>query len=668
MYNKVEEILPDAMTYVQVLNKFVSDGDLMMVNQLIMIGEFVAFDDEHGNKRMLEWIKNFVCDLKVANQLLVPKVIEAKKLFGNEEDNDLVKDLERRISEIEIKTENLLLPMHRKITRSAEDLVENVLKLSWKIYQREPMNLFMYVMDIIEDLRQPYDSNMDSEMKLDKLKKEKEAIKKEIFEQGELEEELKKKKEKERKKRREIDQEIDSIAERISGLEKNLFEILGSEKAIYLRVIKMCQFLIKYCDFQPSNFLRIVEDYIKPSFEKKEYSEVVFESLTSMGILTINHNDYFPNFIDLFIKNLIKSKENFPEVDFKELEMTSLAIVFDSVLKNAVANDTARNEQLSEVLFESISSFLFCNSLTAKIITFVGALKLIWAQRIDNPEFILSKLILVLFLSYKFKDNEEEEFSYKIKELFQNFLFLYMRSSKSNVNTFLKAIQLLLFNLIYSKPTVKDSLIKSKLFEITAEYLYQMLSVVVDEEIPFLTRNKINFKSFKFVIFMVLYVESQFKSGKLSQNNYKGIVKRLEEVCSTINWGERYKTFPNDIKGKVCFYLYLINKSESGMVSQLIFGEGLVEKTGNLVNQSFVEIENVQLDFKTIEFEYTANLLRKREKYDAVFVDFIKFFEKIDTEKKQVNSGRKIKSVPSGSPKTKEFSSRDKSNRNKKSY
>lgn len=58
---------------------------------------------------------------------------------------------------------------------------------------------------------------------------------------------LKEQKNEDKRRRLEFEKRIKAAQGEIDELDKDLFEIIRQEKQIYLRILKLCEFLIKYC-------------------------------------------------------------------------------------------------------------------------------------------------------------------------------------------------------------------------------------------------------------------------------------------------------------------------------------------------------------------------------------------------------------------------------------
>lgn len=79
------------------------------------------------------------------------------------------------------------------------------------------------------------------------MKKKKTAVLDKIKEKLSILQNLREQKNEDRKKRIEFDKKIKIEEDAIEDLDKELLEVIREEKQIFLRILKLCEFLIKYC-------------------------------------------------------------------------------------------------------------------------------------------------------------------------------------------------------------------------------------------------------------------------------------------------------------------------------------------------------------------------------------------------------------------------------------
>jgi len=69
---------------------------------------------------------------------------------------------------------------------------------------------------------------------------------------------LKEQRNEDKRRRLEFEKRIKAEQEEIDELDKELFEIIRQEKQIYLRILKLCEFLIKYCKTSTNGILFVI--------------------------------------------------------------------------------------------------------------------------------------------------------------------------------------------------------------------------------------------------------------------------------------------------------------------------------------------------------------------------------------------------------------------------
>ncbi len=69
---------------------------------------------------------------------------------------------------------------------------------------------------------------------------------------------LKEQRNDDKRRRLEFEKRIKAEQEEIDELDKELFEIIRQEKQIYLRILKLCEFLIKYCKTSTNGILFVI--------------------------------------------------------------------------------------------------------------------------------------------------------------------------------------------------------------------------------------------------------------------------------------------------------------------------------------------------------------------------------------------------------------------------
>ena len=219
--------------------------------------------------------------------------------------------------------ENNYLPFSRRIIFSMEDLIDHALKILFKIYYNVTKEFYLFIMEIVYELKELYESN-NIQDSINKLISE---IKDKVTEIQALD--LKKNKD---KNRIAIDNEIIKKQKDLDMLDDNLINLTKEEKTIINRILKLCEFILMNTKLPVNLFTGMINDFIFPALQKKEYPEVMRMGYTSMGVLAINHFSDYKNFLKLFFEHIEK-----PEIGtFHEFDRIALTVIFDSILQNNI--------------------------------------------------------------------------------------------------------------------------------------------------------------------------------------------------------------------------------------------------------------------------------------------------------------------------------------------
>jgi hypothetical protein len=222
---------------------------------------------------------------------------------------------------------------------SLEDLIDFALKVLLNIFENHHNQLFTSVMKLITELKERLDGGEeDSESMAVRKNKIVEEIKSKLIEV----ESLKEQKNEEKKKRLEFDKKIKNIEGGIDELDRELADLVREEKQVFLRILKLCEFLIKYCKITNNGIKKvnieisgIMNSILIPCIQKKDFPEVMRQSYLVMGVCSINYAESF-NYLQLFFSNIEKNiNEN--AIDFKDFDMTSLFVIFDAILHNDIS-------------------------------------------------------------------------------------------------------------------------------------------------------------------------------------------------------------------------------------------------------------------------------------------------------------------------------------------
>lgn len=563
------EMIPDSKTFSKIMNYFYKkEPNILILHQLFLIGLRLVYEDEIGNREMSSFIKLFVSDIDLHRVKLTD--LSFRKLhFENlntmytqpEELNE--NDNQAYTEQLLIKNsvENMLLPYSRRIVLNMEDLVDYALKILLKINANQHTQLFTSIMELIQEINEPLESDPDSD-NLSTLKGEQRALIEKIKEKMAFIGELEQKKKRDKSSRIEIDRKLLKEQEEMEKLEDDLFSVSEKEKHILLKKLKLCEFLIKYCKVNVGVFEQMVNDIILTSIQRKEYPEVMRISFNSMGLLAINHfNSNYKNYLKLFFDQ-IEKRPNHAEDSFREFEKTSLNIIFDSILCNNLNDFFTIPSAIDEKIDLIIKKYLYHPDNNAKVIAFTGLCKLLIANRITKPELILSRLLIILHntLDTDMSTNrKDEDYNIKIFEVMQNFLYAYCVSNKNNIKSIINALLIALTSKMisdsignYEKSVVND------FCDIKYDFVKQLISLVNEFSMGRGSVKKIVFKIFKYMYFLFGYT-----CGDVEKN-----IENNEEI-KTAKFTVKYKNKQNlrtNLKKffeKTKFDLFLLNEANS---------------------------------------------------------------------------------------------------------
>jgi hypothetical protein len=263
----------------------------------------------------------------------------------------------------------------------------------------------------------------------------------------------------------------------------------------------------------------MVTNIILPALSRKDFPEACKLGFNEMGLLAITcFNSNYKNFLKLFFDQIEK---NNPE--FLEFEMMSLLVIFDSILQNNINNTdgaffTGTIEERIEFI---INKYLYHNEPSPRLVAFTGLCKLLIANRIGKPEYVLSRLITVLYKSFDFTERRDEDYHTKIFEIMQNFLYTYCYTNKSHIKTVIKAVMIILTSHMMVDGNYFDRTLASTFVETRVEFLNQLLMVVHDFASGTSSMKKIVFKIFKYLFFFYNYASGDIQKAVRNDEDYK---------------------------------------------------------------------------------------------------------------------------------------------------
>ena len=177
-----------------------------------------------------------------------------------------------------------------------------------------------------------------------------------------------------------------------------------------------------------------------------------------------------------------------------------------------------------------IKKFLYHNDYLPRLITFIGLAKLLIADKLETPQYFLSRLIVQLFVSYEVIDKHSEEYHTKLYEIFQNFIFYYSRNV-NNIKFIMESVIIVLTTrflepVLIAGPNNKQ-IVDTVLYNYCStkmEHLISFINILNSFNSNFQEDNKFFiFKIFKYIAFFLLYINID---ENMMENN-KGVIKNL---------------------------------------------------------------------------------------------------------------------------------------------
>ncbi len=253
----------------------------------------------------------------------------------------------------------------------------------------------------------------------------------------------------------------------------------------------------------------MVTTIILPTLSRKDFPEVFKMSFNAMGLLSINFfNSNYKNFLRLFYDQIEKNSQ-----EFTEFEMLSLFIIFDSILQNNMVEAGMVVGQIDEKIELIIKKYLYHKNVVPRVIAFTGLCKLLIAGRIGKPEFVLARLIVVLYKSMDSVERASEDFSLKIFEIMQSFLYAYFYGRKGNTNNMIKAIMIILTAQLVGDLNPLEKSVSTDFYEIKTDFINQFIMIVNDFASGQINIKKILFKIFKYIFFIYKYGSGDFEKA-----------------------------------------------------------------------------------------------------------------------------------------------------------
>ena len=652
--NDIIDLLPDGTTFSKILIHFyISSPNIYILHQLLLISLYMAFQDEIGNREIVEFIKKLIGDVtlsgKKVNDFHFRKISFDNFLDKNddinEDDfnyNDITEDKRN-----EMLVNNYLLPIERKIIFSMEDLIDLALLIMKMIYQGKDNQLFTIIMEVINELKDNLDSESEGSLKY-KQREIYEKMKEKVNIVDLLEEKLKK----ENEDRIEIQKKLKNENEQIDNLEDELLSLTTIERNTLYRISLLCKFTINYCNLPQNAFENMVKDLIVPGLKKNNFPEVVHISLENTGLMAINHFDSaYKNFMKIFFDNLEKDDGS----DFKQKERISLVIVLDSILHNNVLMIPPEilNGSIEDKVQMLIDKYLYNENFNARVLVFIGLCKLILENKMTKHEFILSRLFVCLYKSFRIIDKKSLNYNIKIYEIMNNFMYFYSLSGKDNIKSIIKAINIILTSHFYfSNELSYDKNILCDYADTKFDFLNQFLFIIYQN-----AQNKLKdidymdliFKIFKYIFFMYKYArEEEITSPKKIDNNEEIIEKKIEISINLIKLlKNKIRTFFEKTEYDIGLYNHFKDKDKFGKFFAYINCLSklkIINQFSPYLNDQYIEIQNnnFKIDIKGTEYDYSTEqkqnelneyIMKQQRKYYSLIEEYHDYCLQLKTNK-----------------------------------
>jgi hypothetical protein len=302
------------------------------------------------------------------------------------------------------------------------------------------------------------------------------------------------------------------------------------------------------------------------------------------------------------------------------------------------------------------------------LIIFIGISKFLIGDKIEFPEFYLSRLIVQLFDSYEIIDRHSEEYHTKLYEIFMNFI-IYFSNNSSNIKIIMEATAIILTTKLLD-PVLNGSgpgnnqLVDTVLYNYLntkLEHLVSFINIVYNISSKTHDSKKFYiFKIFKYITFFLIYISLEdnitemtkpiIKNLHFNRNNIIGIVKKFFEKSKLDKFlnekiPENYRTKYN----KFLFELnkrQLLNKISDSFCIYLDDKEheenSKLEEECNNLNTYFEN--NIGKYFKRIESYYNFLLELKEERINIIYEE-PSYISDVEMQNSNIKKERSIPST-----------------------
>ena len=529
--NDVLDLLPDETTFCKIMTNFyLTNPNIYILHQLLIVSQYIPYQDELGNREFIEFIHSFISDITLVNKKITDFQFKRKLSFNqdqNEEDDDI--DIDKNYleeytedKETEITINNFLLNTNRKIICSMEDLVEYALNILKRIYRGKQNELFREIMSIVSELKDTVEDrnnegtsqnpqSQNSEYKTIKQREsellEKTKEKFNVIEQ--IEDDIKRGK----GNRIELQMQLNNENKLLEEMDNQMQTLTKMEESTLYRINILCKFVINNCNKLPfAQFSNMVQQLIVPSLKRTTFPRVVQSALENTGILAIIHyNTVFKNFLKLFFDNVQRDDTN----KFSGVTRISLAILLDSCLINNLLElpESVIGGQVVEKIDMIVDKYLYNKNYDARVLAFMGICKMLLANKFNPPEYLLSRLFVCLYRSYQITDKESEDYNIKISEIMNNFMYFYSIEGENHIRAIIHAIEIILTSQLYFQNEFGyDKNLLGHYAGTKYDFLNKFLYIIfqnAQKKLKNANYIRLIFRIFKYVYFLFKYVKEE---------------------------------------------------------------------------------------------------------------------------------------------------------------
>ena len=529
--NDVLDLLPDETTFCKIMTNFyITNPNIYILHQLLIVSQYIPYQDEVGNREFIEFIHSFISDISLVNKKITDFQFKRKLSFDQEKDEDDDIDIDKvnyleeytEDKETEITINNFLLNSNRKIICSMEDLVEYALNILKRIYRGKQNELFREIMSIVSELKDTVEDrpnegasqniqSQNSEYKTIKQKEsellEKTKEKFNVIEQ--IEDDIKRGK----GNRIELQMQLNNENKLLEEMDNQMQLLTKMEESTLYRINILCKFVINNCNKLPfAQFSNMVQQLIVPSLKRTTFPRVVQSALENTGILAIIHyNTVFKNFLKLFFDNVQRDDTT----KFSGVTRISLAILLDSCLINNLLElpENVIGGQVVEKIDMIVDKYLYNKNYDARVLAFMGICKMLLANKFNPPEYLLSRLFVCLYRSYQITDKESEDYNIKISEIMNNFMYFYSIEGENHIRAIIHAIEIILTSQLYFQNEFGyDKNLLGHYAGTKYDFLNKFLYIIfqnAQKKLKNANYIRLIFRIFKYVYFLFKYVKEE---------------------------------------------------------------------------------------------------------------------------------------------------------------